>query len=46
MGHSAGGISVTDAIRNYPEKVEVGVYTVGQMQRIGSSSTPNTTKIM
>ncbi|XP_057541133.1 methylesterase 17-like isoform X2 [Amaranthus tricolor] len=46
VGHSAGGISVTDAIRNYPEKVEVGVYTVGQMQRIGSSSTPNTTKII
>ncbi|CAN1151446.1 Methylesterase 17 [Linum perenne] len=35
VGHSAGGLSVTEAIHKFPNKIRVGVYVAATMLRLG-----------
>ncbi|KAH9624886.1 hypothetical protein KSS87_018370 [Heliosperma pusillum] len=35
VGHSAGGISVTDAIHKFPHKIEAAVYVAASMLNLG-----------
>ncbi|XP_021737912.1 methylesterase 17-like isoform X2 [Chenopodium quinoa] len=38
VGHSAGGISVTEAIHKFPEKIEAAVYVGATMLKLGFHS--------
>ncbi|CAN1852431.1 Methylesterase 17 [Linum perenne] len=38
VGHSAGGLSVTEAIHKFPNKIRVGVYVAATMLRLGFST--------
>ncbi|CAO2816061.1 unnamed protein product [Amaranthus hypochondriacus] len=38
VGHSAGGISVTDAIHKFPEKIQAAVYIAATMLKLGFHS--------
>ncbi|KAL2925984.1 Methylesterase 17 [Bienertia sinuspersici] len=38
VGHSAGGQNLTDAIYNFPEKVQVAVFVAAKMLRNGSQT--------
>lgn len=42
VGHSAGGISVTEAIHKFPEKIEAAVYVGATMLKLGFHSDQDT----
>ena len=38
VGHSAGGVSVTEAIHKFPEKIQAAVYVGATMLKLGFQS--------
>lgn len=38
VGHSAGGINVTDALHKFPEKIQAAVYIAATMLKLGFHS--------